>query len=95
MIEAITELAEAFDSFGPVLVVSATLLFLVIFFVWRDHKRELAREEEVQELHKVHNEIVLPLLTECKEAIVLGTDAVKQNTQTLESFRNWMINGRG
>jgi hypothetical protein len=86
MSETILELAKAIDQYGPVLVVTATLLLLNGFFIYRDWSREKLQQKQLDELHKVHNQVVLPLLTECKEAIGACTEVIRQNNQLIQSL---------
>jgi hypothetical protein len=86
MSEMILELAKAIDQYGPVLVVTATLLLLNGFFIYRDWSREKLQQKQLDELHKVHNQVVLPLLTECKEAIGACTEVIRQNNQLIQNL---------
>jgi len=78
--DAVIELTKAFNSYGPVSVLLAGLAVMNGFFIWRDFKRESRQQQQLEELQKVHNEIVLPLLTECKEAIGSCKEVIKQNS---------------
>lgn len=91
MVDAVIDIAEALNSYGPALVVTAVLLVLNAFFIWRDYKRESTQEKEITELHRVHNDIVLPLLKECTEAIASCKEVIKQNSKIINS---WLSNGR-
>lgn len=91
MVDSIVDISEALNNYGPALVITSALLFLNAFFIWKDYRRENRQEKEVEELQRVHNEIVLPLLTECKEAIASCKEVIKQNSQIINS---WLSNGR-
>ena len=80
------ELAEAFNSYGPVAVLLAGLTAMNGFFIWRDYARERHQQRQLEELQRVHNEIVLPLLTECKEAIASCKEVIKQNSTIITGF---------
>jgi len=88
MAEAIAELAKALNEYGPALVVTAALLLLNGFFIWRDYRRESNQQKQLDELHRVHNQVVLPLLTECKEAIGACTEVIRQNNQLIQNLAN-------
>ena len=86
MFDAITDIAKALDQFGPNLVVTAVLIVLNGFFIWRDYRREANQQKQLDELHRVHGKIVLPLLTECKEAIGTCTEVIRQNNQLIQNM---------
>ncbi len=86
MSDVITEFVEALNSYGPAVVVMATLLAVNGFFIWRDFRREVAQQKQLDELHRVHNQVVLPLLTECKEAIGACTEVIRQNNQLIQDL---------
>jgi len=91
MAEVFGELAKALNSYGPVTVLLAGLAAINGFFIWRDYKREARQQKQLEELQRVHNEIVLPLLTECKEAIASCKEVIKQNSTLITGF---IQNGR-
>ena len=86
MSDAIIELAKALNEYGPALVITAALLLLNGFFIWRDFRRETNQQKQLDELHRVHNQVVLPLLTECKEAIGACTEVIRQNNQLIQNL---------
>jgi hypothetical protein len=86
MSDAIVEITKALNEYGPALVVTATLLLLNGFFIYRDWLREKNQQRQLDELHKVHNQVVLPLLTECKEAIGACTEVIRQNNQLIQNL---------
>ena len=92
MADSIIEITKALNDYGPALVVVAALLVLNSFFIWRDYLREARQQNQLDELHKAHNQIVLPLLTECKEAIGACREVIKQNSQIIN---DWITHGRG
>jgi hypothetical protein len=92
MVEAIVEVAKALNEYGPALVVVAVLLILNGFFIWRDFKREARQQKQIDALHQTHNGVVIPLLTECKEAIAGCKEVISQNSRLIEG---WLTHGRG
>jgi len=86
MADVIKELAQAFNNYGPVAVLLAGLTAMNVFFIWRDFTREKHQQKQLEELQRVHNEIVLPLLTECKEAIASCKEVIKQNSTIITGF---------
>lgn len=81
-------LIRAMDQYGPTLVFVAVLLLVNGFFIWRDWKREDRQQKQIDSLHASHNDIVLPLLTECKEVIATCKEAIVQNSQVIAGFIN-------
>jgi hypothetical protein len=92
MVEAISEIAKSLNEYGPALVVVAVLLVLNGFFVWRDFRRESRQQRQIDDLHEAHNAVVLPLLSECKEAIAGSKEVIAQNSRLIEG---WLTHGRG
>lgn len=86
MWDAIKSVMEALDSYGPVAVVLIGLGLMNGFFIWRDYQREANLRVQIDELNRIHNEIVLPLLTECKEAIATCKEAIQQNSAIIQGF---------
>lgn len=78
--ETVVNLAEAVNAYGPVSVLLAFLVAMNGCFIWRDYSRERHQQKQLEQLQQVHNEIVLPLLTECKEAIASCKEVIKQNS---------------
>lgn len=91
MLEAFNDVVKALNSYGPAIVVVAALLTLNGFFIYRDYLRELRLQKQLEELQKVHNEVVVPLLTSCREAIASCKEVINQNSTIIN---NWVTNGR-
>jgi hypothetical protein len=88
--DGVVDLTQALHEYGPALVITAALLLLNAFFIWRDYKRESIQQREVERLHEIHSTIVLPLLGDCKAAISANTEIIRQNSQIINS---WINNG--
>jgi len=80
MCDALSEMMAAMNDYGPVAVMLVGLATMNGFFIWRDYRREYHQQRQLEELQKVHNDIVLPLLTECKEAIASCREVIQQNS---------------
>lgn len=91
MLDVAKEIAEAMNNYGPVAVLLTGLVVMNAFFIWRDYARERTLQRQLDELHETHNKIVLPLLTECKEAISSCKEVIKQNSTIITGF---LQNGR-
>lgn len=86
MADVFKAIAEAFNNYGPVAVLLAGLTCMNGFFIWRDFTRERHQQKQLEELQRVHNEIVLPLLKECTEAIASCKEVIKQNSAIITGF---------
>lgn len=86
----IEQLVIALNNYGPVLTMVAVLLVLNSIFIYRDWRREDSQRKQIAILHKTHNEIVIPLLTECKEAIAGCREVIGQNSVIITG---WLQHG--
>jgi heme/copper-type cytochrome/quinol oxidase subunit 2 len=66
----ITDLWTFFNQWGPVF---GLVVVTLIFFLWKDWKRENRLQDRVEALEKEHKEIILPLLEKCVTAITQNT----------------------
>jgi len=89
--DIIEAVAKAFNQFGPVAALLAGLAGMNAFFIWRDYRREASQGKQIAELQQAYTNTVLPLLTECKEAIASCKEVIYQNSQIITS---WLNNGR-
>ena len=66
------ELADAIalvKQFGPMLVA-------VIFFIWRDWKREDRLMKRIDKLEDEQREVIMPLVTQCTSVISKNTEVM-------------------
>ena len=68
---------EMLKAFGPLLVA-------VIFFLWRDYRREDRLLTRVKELEDEQRNVILPLVRDCTEVITKSTQVMEQNTKVME-----------
>lgn len=87
MIELLTEIAKIINDHGPFVTMLAVLILVNIFFIWRDYKREARQQRQIDNLHEMHSRVILPLLTECKEAIAASKEVISQNSDLI---MNWL-----
>jgi hypothetical protein len=78
-------LIKSLNTYGPAAVLLAAGLFVNGFFIWRDWQREGRQQKQIDELHRSHREIVVPLLTECKEMMGSCKEVIAQNSQVIMS----------
>ena len=90
MADSLSAIAEAMNQFGPAVTILAALLIMNLFFVWRDYRREDRQQKQIEAMQAVHNETVLPLLTDCTQAIAGCKEVIKQNSTIITG---WLNNG--
>ena len=67
------------------LVKNFGLLFIVIvFFVWRDYRREDKLTTRVELLEEEQREVLLPLVEESTKVIAVNMEVIRQNTRVME-----------
>ena len=69
--------------FGP-------LVGVVIFFIWRDWKREENLVERVQKLEDFNTEVLANIVKEQAGIIATNTEVIKANTAQLRSMADLM-----
>lgn len=70
----ILDAVEVLKQYGPFV---GSLLLAVVFFIWRDWKREAAMTERIAKLEDETRNILLPVIKEC-------TSVVARNTLVME-----------
>lgn len=76
------EVADAIalvKQFGPMLVA-------VVFFIWRDWKREDRLMKRIDKLEDEQRNVILPLVTKC-------TEVISENTAVMESVKHRLSKG--
>ena len=64
-------------TFGPLFVA-------VIFFIWRDYRREDKLLTRVKELEDEQRKVILPLVKACTAVITRNTEVMERNTTVME-----------
>ena len=88
MVEGFTELAKVMNQFGPLITIVSCMLVLNLFFVWRDYRREDRQQRQLEAMQRVHNDTVLPLLTDCTEAIASCKEVISHNSALITGWLN-------
>lgn len=83
MLDIAKKLMDSLDDYGPSVVVIAVLILVNGFFIWRDWKREDRQQRAIDSLYKDNQNVVLPLLTECKEVIASCKQVIVQNSEVI------------
>ena len=60
----------------------------VVFFIWRDYRREDRLQTRVRELENEIRDIILPLIISCTEAITKNTQVMEQNSKVMERLES-------
>jgi hypothetical protein len=75
--------AMTFKEYGPAVTIVVSLILMNGFFIWRDFKRETHQQAQLEQLHQLHNQTVVPLLVSCREAIKSAELVIIQNNQII------------
>lgn len=80
MLDAFKEIMLALEAHGEVAVILVGLVLMNGFFIWRDYRREAHQQKQLEQLQTVHNDIMVPLLMECKAVIASCRVVIEQNS---------------
>lgn len=76
-IDDLADFGWLLKNFGP-------LLIAVLFFIWRDYRREDKLTQRIDELEEEQRNVILPLVKETSEVITRNTEVLRQNTRVME-----------
>ena len=76
-VDALGDLNWLLQTFGPLLVA-------VVFFIWRDYRREDLLTIRIKQLEDEHRDTILPLVKESTAVIVRNTTVMEQNFRLME-----------
>lgn len=76
-LNGITELGWIIRNLGP-------LVGVIVFFIWRDYRREDKLLTRVQELEDEQRKVVLPLVKDCSAVVAKNTLVMEQNIKVME-----------
>jgi len=68
-------------TFGP-------LLIAVIFFLWRDYRREDRLTTRIKELEDEQRKVILPLVVNCTEVITKNTQVMEESHKVMERLEH-------
>ena len=57
---------------------------IIIFFIWRDYRREDNLQTRVKELENEQREVILPLVKDCSAIVAKNTLVMEQNIKVME-----------
>lgn len=76
-VDALGDLNWLFQTFGPLLVA-------VVFFIWRDARREDRLTTRIKQLEDEQRDIILPLVKESTAVIVRNTTIMEHSFKLME-----------
>ena len=80
------------DDLGWLIKNFGLLFIVVVFFVWRDYRREDKLTTRVEQLEKEQSEVLMPLVKESTKVIAINMEVIRQNTKVMERLENALIN---
>jgi hypothetical protein len=60
----------------------------VIFFIWRDYRREDRLSTRIKELEDEQRQVILPLVQSCTEVITKNTQVMEQNVKVMDRLNS-------
>ncbi len=77
----VTELGWVIRNLGP-------LVGAIVFFIWRDYRREDKLLSRVKELEDELREVILPLVRDCSAVVAKNTLVMEQNIKVMERLEH-------
>ena len=60
----------------------------VVFFIWRDYRREDKLSTRIKELEDEQRQVILPLVQSCTEVITKNTQVMEQNVKVMDRLNS-------
>jgi hypothetical protein len=79
--DAFADVSWLVRTFGPLLVA-------VIFFLWRDFRREDRLLTRIKELEDAQRDVILPLVISCTEVVTKNSQVMELNTKVMERLEH-------
>jgi hypothetical protein len=80
--------AEVLGDLGWLLKTFGPLLVAVIFFIWRDYRREDKLLTRIEQLENEQRLVILPLVRETTKVIVRNTEMTRQTVKVMERLEH-------
>ncbi len=77
----IAEMGWIIKNLGP-------LIGVIVFFIWRDARREDKLLNRVKELEEEQREVILPLVRDCSAVVAKNTLVMERNTAVMERLED-------
>jgi hypothetical protein len=78
---ALSNLGWLIQNYGPLLVA-------VVFFIWRDFRREDKLNSRIVKLEDEQREVILPLVRDTTKVIVQNTEVMKQSIKVMDRLEH-------
>ena len=80
-VDALGDLNWLLKNFGPLLVA-------IVFFIWRDYRREDRLSGRIEQLEDEQREVILPLVKESTAVIAKNTEVMEQNLRIMDRLEH-------
>jgi hypothetical protein len=77
----LSDMGWLFQNYGP-------FVAAVVFFIWRDYRREDRLSTRIKELEEEQREVILPLVKSCTEVITKNTQVMEQNLRVMDHLNS-------
>jgi hypothetical protein len=77
----LSDMGWLLQNYGP-------FITAVVFFIWRDYRREDRLTTRIRELEDEQRKVILPLVQNCTEVITKSTQVMEQNTKVMERLNS-------
>lgn len=85
-------ITNVFGDLGWLLRTFGPLLVAVIFFMWRDYRREDRLTDRIKQLEDEQRDVILPLVRETVEVTTRNTEVIRMNTKVMERLEHALNN---
>jgi hypothetical protein len=76
-LNGLSDMGWLFQNYGP-------FVAAVVFFIWRDFRREDKLSTRIKELEDEQREVILPLVTSCTEVVTKNTQVMEANMKVMD-----------
>lgn len=77
----LSDMGWIFQNYGP-------FIAAVVFFIWRDYRREDRLTTRIRELEEEQRKVILPLVQNCMEVITKNTQVMEQNAKVMDRLNS-------
>jgi len=82
------EMICSLDDLGWLVKNFGLLFIVVVFFVWRDYRREDKLTSRVEQLEREQTEVLMPLVQKTTKVIAINMEVIRRNTKVMERLEN-------
>jgi hypothetical protein len=77
----LSDMGWVLQNYGP-------FVAAVVFFIWRDYRREDRLSTRIKELEDEQRQVILPLVTSCMEVITKNTQVMESNVKVMDRLNS-------